>query len=103
MPPRFYSFHKFHMDKKIVYFLQAGNPYGYGYGADEIGVINQKDFVALQKKHVVRVASNEEVKEYEDKAGAVSEKSDKPEKPVKGDKGGKGGSKGGSEAEGAEE
>ncbi|MCA0235461.1 MAG: hypothetical protein LCH81_03675 [Bacteroidetes bacterium] len=53
------------MAKKIVHFLQAGNPYGYGYHAGETGVIQEKDFAKLQKLHVVRVASAEEVAAYE--------------------------------------
>lgn len=53
------------MEKKTVYFLRAGNPYGYGYNAGEIGLINEKDFKDLQKKHVVRLASSEEVEAYE--------------------------------------
>jgi len=85
------------MKKKIVYFLQAGNPYGYGYHADETGLIDEGDFVALQKGHIVRVASNEEIAEYESKAGAALV----ADKPAKG--GSKGGSKGGNTAEGKAE
>lgn len=84
------------MKKKIVYFLQAGNPYGYGYHADEVGLIDEGDFVALQKGHIVRVASNEEIAEYEAKAGAALVAN----KPAKG--GSKGGSTAKDKAEGTE-
>ncbi len=57
------------MSKKVVYFLQAGNAYGYGYGAGEVGTVNQADFADLQKRHVVRAASAEEAETLNAKLG----------------------------------
>lgn len=57
------------MSKKTVYFLQAGNAYGYGYGAGEVGTVDQSDFADLQKRHVVRPASDEEVETLNAKLG----------------------------------
>ena len=57
------------MSKKVVHFLQAGNAYGYGYGAGEVGTVNQADFADLQKRHIVRAASAEEAETLNAKLG----------------------------------